>query len=119
MIVTTSSSRSCRRAALPLLLVLLASCQGRKDDQLISASGTIEAIEIGVSAKISGQLARRLVDEGSRVSAGEKLAVVDSSSLEIQLQQAEAGVDLAAAQLELLLKGARTEDIRQGEEALI
>jgi HlyD family secretion protein len=97
---------------------MLMSCQGRKDSRVINASGTIEAVEIAVSAKISGQLESRLVDEGSRVSRGQKLAVVDSSALVIQLQQAEAGVALAEAQLALLLKGARIEDIRQAEEVL-
>jgi len=93
-------------------------CQNNKDTGVISASGTIEAIEVSVASKTSGQVVNMAVDEGTRVNGGDLLAVIDSASLEIQLRQAEAGVKLAAAQLQLLLKGARIEDIRQAEEAL-
>jgi HlyD family secretion protein len=93
-------------------------CRNNRNQNEISASGTIEAVEVGVSSKTSGQVVNMAVDEGGRVNAGDLLAVVDSSSLEIQLRQTEAGVKLAEAQLRLLLKGARIEDIRQAEEAL-
>jgi HlyD family secretion protein len=102
--------------AAALAAAALAGCGRPKSPGLISASGTIEAVEVNVASKTSGQAVRLAVDEGSRVNAGDVLAVVDSSSLEIQLQQAEAGVMLAEAQLELLLNGARIEDIRQAEE---
>ena len=49
---------------------------------------------------------------------GDILALIDHETLDIQLRQAEAGAALAGAQLDLLRKGARVEDIRQGEEAL-
>jgi HlyD family secretion protein len=52
------------------------------------------------------------------VKSGDVVAAVDSSLLEIQLQQAAAGVRLAEAQLALLLKGARIEDIRQADETV-
>jgi HlyD family secretion protein len=105
-------------AGVVLSLVLLVSCQNDKNKATISASGTIEAIEVTVSAKTTGQVVRLLVDEGSQVKNGDKLAVIDSSSLEIQVQQAQAGVNLAEAQLQLLVKGARIEDIKQAQEAL-
>jgi multidrug resistance efflux pump len=99
-------------------LVFFLSCKGDREKNWISASGTIEAVEVTISSKLSGQVEKVLVGEGDQVKAGEMLAVIDSSSLEIQLRQAEAGTRLAEAQLELLLKGARTEDILQAEEAL-
>ncbi|MGA2532975.1 MAG: efflux RND transporter periplasmic adaptor subunit [Candidatus Aminicenantales bacterium] len=105
---------------LPLCCVLLGllacSRPGAKD--VISASGTIETIEVNVASKVAGQLEERAVDEGARVRAGDKLAVIDHASLDIQLRQAEAGVDLSRAQLVLLRNGARTEDIQQAEAAL-
>jgi len=94
----------------------LLGCGGPKPGGPISASATIEAVEVTVSAKTSGQVERVSVEEGSRVKVGDELAVIDSDALAIQLRQAEAGVDLARSQLDLLLKGARIEDIRQTEE---
>jgi HlyD family secretion protein len=82
------------------------------------ASGTIEAVEVDVAAKVGGQIEERAVDEGDRVKPGDKLAVIDHANLDIELRQAEAGVDLARAQLVLLRKGARSEDIEQAEAAL-
>jgi HlyD family secretion protein len=99
-----------------LLGVLACSRNGARD--VISASGTIEAIEVNVATKVAGELEERSVDEGARVRPGDKLAAIDHSTLDIQLRQAEAGVDLARAQLVLLRNGARREDIRQAEAAL-
>jgi HlyD family secretion protein len=93
-------------------------CRDQNNRGEISASGTIEAVEVSVAAKTSGQVVKMAVDEGARIATGDLLAVVDSASLEIQLRQAEAGVKLAEAQHQLLLKGARIEDIRQAEESL-
>ena len=98
-------------------VLLLLSCRSQKKAEAINASGTIEAVEVSVAAKTSGQVDKVFVEEGARVQTGDQLAVIDSVSLAIQLRQAEAGVDLAESQLHLLLKGARVEDVRQTEEA--
>ena len=55
-------------------------------------SGTLEATEVKVSAKVSGQIEQLLVQEGSDVKAGDTLAVLDHATLEFQWRQAEAGV---------------------------
>jgi len=94
------------------------SCAGNGTKDVISASGTIEAVEVHVASKVAGELLELAVEEGSRVKPGDKLAVVDHATLDIQLRQAEAGVRLAEAQLALLVKGARSEDIRQAEAGL-
>ena len=105
-------------STLSLLAAGLAACSGHGGAAAITAPGTIEAVEVNVAAKVGGQVEARPVDEGSRVKPGDTLAVVDHATLDIQLRQAEAGVDLARAQLVLLKNGARREDIRQAEEAL-
>jgi len=103
---------------LSVVLLGLLSCSQHGVKDAISASGTIEAVEVNVASKVAGQLEERAVDEGARVKSGDKLAVIDHASLDIQLRQAEAGVDLARAQLVLLRNGARREDIQQAEAAL-
>lgn len=93
-------------------------CSREKGRQVIHASGTIEAVTVSVGSKWSGQVQEVFIEEGQPVEKGQRLAVLDCSSLEIQLRQAEAGVKLAEAQLALLLKGSRSEDIRQAEANL-
>jgi len=101
-----------------ILTAVLASCSSHHGGGTISASGTIEAVEVNVAAKVGGEVEERAVDEGYRVKAGDKLAVIDHATLDIQLRQAEAGIDLARAELVLLRNGARREDIQQAEAAL-
>ncbi|MBM3285438.1 MAG: HlyD family efflux transporter periplasmic adaptor subunit [Candidatus Aminicenantes bacterium] len=105
-------------AILACLATTFLSCRKEKIENVITASGTIEAVEISVASKFSGLVEEVLVREGDRIRQGDRLAVMDSSGLEIQLRQAEAGVKLTEAQLALLLEGAREEDIRQAEAAL-
>jgi membrane fusion protein YbhG len=107
-----------RMFLLVLTLAALAACSANGAKGTITASGTIETIEVNVASRVAGEVLDLTVDEGSRVKPGDRLAVVDHATLDIQLRQAEAGVDLARAQLLLLRNGARTEDIQQAEAAL-
>jgi HlyD family secretion protein len=100
------------------MILFFSSCDNGRNKTDIFASGTIEVIQVDVSSKASGQVQKLLVEEGSRIKEGDALAVIDSSLLDIQLRQAEAGVEMAEAQVRLLQKGARPEDIHQAEEAL-
>jgi HlyD family secretion protein len=101
---------------LPLALLCLSACSG--SDGRLRGSGTIEAVTVRVAARAGGELLDIPVEEGSYVEAGDLLARIDSTTPDIRLRQARAGVELAEAQLDLVLQGARSEDIRQAEEAL-
>jgi len=105
-------------AALAALAVVFAACSGPKKVRGIEGSGTIEAREVAVASRVGGQVLEIRAEEGSPVKKGDILVLVDHETLDIQLRQSEAGVALAEAQLALLRKGARAEDVRQGEEAL-
>ena len=59
-------------------------------DALVSGNGRIEATEINVSSKLSGQLEEILVKEGDFVEHGQILARVKISTLEAQLRELEA-----------------------------
>jgi HlyD family secretion protein len=107
-----------KTATLILIVIFGLACASKADKGVITASGTIEAIEVNVPSKVTGQILKLTVDEGARVKAGDILATVDHATADIQLRQAEAGVRLADAQLALLIKGSRTEDIGQAEAAL-
>ncbi|HMQ68428.1 MAG TPA: efflux RND transporter periplasmic adaptor subunit [Ignavibacteria bacterium] len=99
-----------------LILIIISAmsftgCKDKEPENEINASGTIEATDVTISSKIAGQIRDILVDEGSLIKTDDVLVMLDHELLDIQLRQAAAGVDIAQAQLDLLLSGARKEDI--------
>jgi len=111
----TTTLRSFGTAAAAATLLVLAGCGGGNGDA-IDASGTLEAVEVSVSARTPGQLERLEAREGTVLRAGDTIAVIEHGTLRIQLRQAEAGVTLAQSQLDLLRNGARSEDLAAAEE---
>jgi HlyD family secretion protein len=104
-----------------LITVILISlevigCKEKETENEINASGTIEATDVTISSKIAGQIRDILVDEGSVIKENDILVILDHELLDIQLRQAAAGVDIAQAQLDLLLSGARKEDIKLAQD---
>jgi HlyD family secretion protein len=106
-----------------VLFVLLAGimyfgCGNGNDKNKIEASGTIEATNVTVSAKIGGEIKQLLRDEGQLVKAGDTVLTIDSEAYLYQLQQAEALTQVSEAQLSLLRNGARKEDIAEADAML-
>lgn len=98
-----------------ILLLFFTGC-GNNRDSAIEASGTLEAVEVNVASKVSGQLLELRVTEGATVEKGDTIAIIDHELLQLQYKQAQAGVQLAEAQYNLLLNGARAEDLNAAEE---
>lgn len=94
------------------------SCSNQNENEKIEASGTIEATNITVSSKISGEIKSILFDEGSKVQAGDTIIILDNEIYLLQLKQAEALSLISEAQFQLSKKGARSEDIAQAEALL-
>lgn len=67
----------------------------------LTASGTVEAVEVQVGPEISGRVREVLVQKGDRVTAGTVLFRLDDSLLQAQRRQAEAAVQAAQAQVDL------------------
>lgn len=101
-----------RLLALALTIAAVSACQ-KAENGKITASGTIEAVEVTVNAKMGGTIIKLRVKEGDHVSKGDALAEVDREGLNIQLKQSQANVAAANAQHELARRGARQEDIAQ------
>lgn len=97
-------------------------------DALVSGNGRIEATEINVSSKLSGQLEEILVHEGDFVESGQVLARIKVSGLEAQLRevqaqqrQAQDGIATAEAQVAMRMseKAAAEAMVQQRETELV
>lgn len=80
-----------------LLLVVVVSVVAFKTffseadiEDVVSSNGRIEAIEIGIAAKVAGRVEDIYVDEGDQVSADMLVATLDTTTIRSQLQQAKA-----------------------------
>ncbi len=87
--------------------------------QTVSETGTVEsASAIDLNFKGSGKLVDLNIKEGDQVEAGDLLARLDAGALEIAVRQSQANVDIAQANLNKLLAGASTEDLKVTEETV-
>ncbi|MEO6213298.1 MAG: efflux RND transporter periplasmic adaptor subunit [Vicinamibacterales bacterium] len=95
------------------LVCAAAGCGRTSGDTPPRASGYVEATEIRVAGEVGGRLIEVAVEEGKRVNAGDVIARVDTSDIQIALRRAQADREQAVAQLRLVQAGPRTEDVRQ------
>src|SRR5262245_46532750 len=80
--------------------------------QTLAYSGDIRARQqVSVLPKASGRVEKMLVDVGSRVQAGDSLAVLDQDSVQISALQARAALASSQAKLASLQVGPRQEDV--------
>lgn len=86
-----------------------ASLTGTPTSQL-KAFGTISTRRVDISPEISGKAISINVEEGASVKKGDELFRVDDSILKAQRDLAQATLDAAQAQYDLVLSGARMQD---------
>ncbi len=80
--------------------------------QTVSETGTVKAREeLELNFLQTGKIAKILVDVGDKVKAGQILAELDHSSLDIREREAKANLEVAQANLKKLLAGASMHDI--------
>lgn len=70
---------------LPMVILLTASCKGDNGD--VVASGRFEADETVISSELSGKIVEMWAEEGTRVTAGDSLALTDTMQLYLQKQR--------------------------------
>ena len=64
----------------------------------ITYTGTVEALtKINITPEVGGKISRIYAEAGDRVTKGQLLAELETSSIRLQLKQAEAGVAVAEA----------------------
>ena len=79
-----------------LLLMIIAGCSGRND--LSDAYGNFETIEYLISAEGNGKILQLDVEEGSVLTAGEVVGIIDTIPLHLQIIQLKAKIKAIDAQ---------------------
>ena len=98
--------------------LLLLSCNGDENKNILEESGTAEAVSVIVSAERAGKIEKIILEEGDLVSVNDTLLILDSELLQIKLSQVLAMEKIAFADLQLAKKGARSEDVKTASEKL-
>lgn len=83
------------------VLAIVFGCSHKNSNEIIG-SGTIEAVEVMVSSKVSGNVLRLFVDEGSSVKQGDTIAEIDGTIYELQLKQAKSALAMAQANFKVI-----------------
>jgi HlyD family secretion protein len=83
----------------------------RPSDDVLLASGSIEATEVAVSFKIPGRVIERPVDEGDRVAQGDLVGRLESKELEADVERLRASLQATETRVPQL----RTEVVLQQE----
>jgi len=91
-----------------VVLVFIIGLYVNKPEPVI-IQGEAVASEVRVSGKIPGRIKMFLAEEGSQVSLGDTLVIIDSPELSAKLDQANAAQNAAQAQNRKANKGARKE----------
>ncbi|WP_420105429.1 biotin/lipoyl-binding protein, partial [Herbaspirillum huttiense] len=86
-------------------------------DQLV-LQGNVDLREITLAFDGSGRVEAMRVDEGQRVKAGSVLALLDTRTLRLELEQVRAAAEVQRQALERLRNGARPEDVVQARSRL-
>jgi HlyD family secretion protein len=114
-------------AGLVVLAVLLSGCGGSTEETptpeveadfvpVVSVTGEVmPAAWAAVSAQTGGPVMEVLVEPGDEVAAGDLLVRLDPTDARLGIQQAEAALEAAQAQLALLRAGPRPGEIEAAE----
>jgi len=91
-----------------IVLIFILGLYVNKPEPII-IQGEAVATEVRVSGKIPGRIKLFMAEEGSQVSLGDTLVIIDSPELSAKLDQANAAENAAQAQNRKANKGARKE----------
>lgn len=97
------------------LLLAIAACGSGEETDSITVTGYVEATDVRVASKIGGTLEWFPLEEGDRVQAGQEVARIDTTDLQLQLRSARAERQLAATDLQLKQAGYRPEEIAEAD----
>jgi HlyD family secretion protein len=85
----------------------------------LTLSGNVDIREVDLAFRVGGRIADIAVDEGDKVARGQKLAVLDTATLDARMAQSDAQLAQAEAELGKLRNGNRAQDIAQARARLV
>lgn len=85
---------------------------------VVSDTAKISSDTLNVSSKIAGRVLEVKVKEGQQVKKGDVLFTLETDQMQIQLNQAQAALDSAEAQLSKTKSGARTQEVAGVQSAV-
>ena len=97
---------------------LLISQKFSSDDSALRLYGTVDTRTVRLAFEEAGRLTELTVAEGATVKKGDRVATIDAEQYQILLNQALATEAVAEKNLDLLLAGARSEDIAAAKARL-
>jgi RND family efflux transporter MFP subunit len=115
----TDAAPAAATAAVAAAPVKVAPVVRQRISEKLTYTGTLEAgRKITITPEVGGKVAKIYVEEGQRVSQGQLLAEMDTSSLSLQLQQAEAALAVADANLKNAARNKERMDRLLAEKAV-
>ena len=99
-----------------LVFVVVSRSRGQGD---LTLYGNVDIREVTLGFRVAGRLANLSVDEGDPVRAGQELARLDTTPIELELSEARANASATAARLALLKSGYRAEDVEQARASVL
>lgn len=100
------------------LFLLSIFCSGNNNGSEIEGTGTIEAVQVDISCAVAGKIKTIAVEEGDKVTEGEVVLTIDDTDYILQRKLVKAQLEAASAQLNLVLAGAREEDLQRTQESV-
>ncbi len=92
-------------------IAVLAYMRQNAQPKPLVLSGTLEARTVNVGSLVGGRVTRVLIDEGSRVTAGQVLVTLETETLDRQIAQQQAAIEVARAAYAKALAGPRQDEI--------
>lgn len=99
-------------------LITITGCTSKQTEDTNKYTATVEAESIYIPAEGSGKLTDLTIKQGDIIKAHDKVAQIDTSQLEIQKKQAEAGLTMAKLKLEDLPSSAK-DNIKEQAQAAV
>ena len=88
---------------------------GRGHDGELTLYGNVDIREVDMAFRVGGRINQIDVEEGEKVTPGEKLALLDPAPIDSRIAQADASIAQARAQLAELRNGSRAQDVAQAK----
>jgi multidrug efflux pump subunit AcrA (membrane-fusion protein) len=112
----SKEEKKAAEAVVPPTLVKVAQPRRGEIRRTIEFTGNVFAVnESMVSSKVPGRISRIFVEEGARIEAGKPLVQIDCSDLLTAFQAAQGAFEAANSALARVLAGARVEEKAQAQ----